>query len=170
MQEEEKAEEKTKVPYHEAVERPWASNDKVLFDMLLKHFEQLSSVEVTELTNLVKQSQLQDANNKLVFDNTATHCKTLMAYSELAVKNAVEFSQKANDAYLTDRDRRETQRLEHGDESSKQTLEHENEIETTRQENMRYTLNHLYGISPEEATAMVPILKGLLKVLEGETK
>ncbi len=106
------------------------------------------------------------SNDKVQFDNTITHCKTLMGYSELALKQAVEFQQKSNDAFLTERDRREQQRLSHEDASEKQRVEHENELETQRQENNRYTLDRLYSVFPEEAAGLVPILERLLGSLK----
>jgi len=96
------------------------------------------------------------SNDKVQFDNVITHCKALMGYSELAMKQAVEFQQKSNDAYLSDRDRREQQRLEHDDER-----------ESHRLENNRYTLDRLYSVFPEEAAGLVSLLKATLQILEG---
>ena len=108
------------------------------------------------------------SNDKVQFDNVITHCKNLMNYSELAMAQAIAFQQKSNDAYLTERDRRETQRLEHEDASEKQRLEHENELDTARQENNRFTLNYLYGIYPEEALGIAALAKALGNLLKKE--
>ena len=108
------------------------------------------------------------SNDKLTYDNTMTHCKAIMSYSELALAQAVAFQQKSNDAYLTERDRREQQRLEHEDASEKQRLEHENELETQRQENNRFTLDRLYGVYPEESVGIVAIASALVDILKKE--
>ena len=100
---------------------------------------------------------LRASNDKVQFDNVITHCKVLMGYSELAMKQAVEFQQKSNDAYLAERDRREQQRMEHSDE-----------LETQRQENNRFTLNYLYGIYPEEALGIAAMAKALTDLLKKE--
>jgi len=97
------------------------------------------------------------SNDKVQFDNVITHCKVLDGYSELAIKQAVEFQQKSNDAYLAERDRREQQRMEHSDE-----------LETQRQENNRYTLNYLYGLYPEEALGIAAMAKALADLLKKE--
>ena len=97
------------------------------------------------------------SNDKVQFDNVITHCKVLMGYSELSLKQSIEFQQKSNDAYLAERDRREQQRLEHSDE-----------LETHRQENNRYTLNYLYGVYPEEAVGIVAIAHALTDLLKKE--
>lgn len=91
--------EANKVPSHEAVERAWASNDK------------------------------------LTYDNTLTHCKNLMGYSELAMANALAFQEKINNEYLA----REQQ----------------------LRENNRFTLNYLYGVYPEEATGLAVMFQEL---------
>lgn len=106
------------------------------------------------------------SNDKLTYDNTMTHCKVLMNYSELALKEAIVFQQKSNDAYLTERDRREQQRLEHEDASEKQRLEHENELETQRQENNRFTMDRLYGVYPEESIGIIAIVNALVELLK----
>ena len=108
------------------------------------------------------------SNDKITYDNTMTHCKVLMSYSELAMKEAVMFQQKSNDAYLTERDRREQQRMEHADASEKQRLEHENELETQRQENNRFTLDRLYGVYPEESVGIIAIANALVGILKKE--
>ena len=108
------------------------------------------------------------SNDKVQFDNTITHCKIVMSYSELALKQAVEFQQKSNDAYLTERDRREQQRLSHEDATEKQRLEHENELEVQRQENNRFTLDYLYGVYPQEAVGVLAIAKALSDLLKKE--
>jgi isoaspartyl peptidase/L-asparaginase-like protein (Ntn-hydrolase superfamily) len=97
------------------------------------------------------------SNDKLQFDNVMAHCKVLEGYSELAMKQAIEFQQKSNDAYLAERDRRETQRLEH-----------ENELETHRQENNRYSLDYLYGVYPQETVGVVAIAQALVDLLKKE--
>ena len=97
------------------------------------------------------------SNDKVQFDNLISHCKALTNYSELAVKQLIEFQQKSNDAYLTERDRREQQRMEHSDE-----------LETQRQENNRYTLNYLYGIYPEEAIGIATVAKAVVDLLKKE--
>lgn len=99
------------------------------------------------------------SNDKIQMDNLVAHCRTLMNYSELAMKQAIEFQQKSNDIHLQQMDAREKQRLEH-----------ENELETQRQENNRYTLDRLYSVFPEEAAGLVPLLQGVLDVLRGQAK
>jgi len=82
------------------------------------------------------------SNDKLTYDNTMTHCKNLMNYSEISISNALEFQQKMNNEYL----KREQQAAE----------------------NNRYTLNYLYGIYPEEAPGIAVVMEELKKYISEE--
>jgi hypothetical protein len=93
-----------------------------------------------------------NSNDKLTYDNTMTHCKTVMSYGELALKESIDFQKKANDMFIA----REQQRLEHDNERFKHY-----------EENNRYTLNSLYGIyGTEEAVSLVTVLSKLVEMLE----
>lgn len=121
-----------KVSPSESVERPWATNDKLTYDVVMSH-------------------------------NAA-----MMKYGEIALAQAVAFQQKSNDAYLTERDIREKQRVSQDSASFTQRLEHENELETQRQENNRFTLDRLYGVYPEESVGIVAIASALVDILKKE--
>lgn len=96
------------VPPSEAIERAWASNDKIQYD------------------NAINQSNMTNSN-------------------------ALTFREKLEHEYLLDK----TQEREHKEQLFKQVLE-----------NNRYTLNSLYGFSPEEASYFIPMLEEILKVLK----
>ena len=84
------------------------------------------------------------SNDKLTYDNTLTHCKNLMNFSEMGIANALSFQEKINNEYLA----REQQ----------------------LRENNRFTLNYLYGVYPEEATGFLLWLKELNAQKKAETK
>lgn len=79
-------------------------------------------------------------NMKVLMDNAIAHSQEVMSISKQGLQESVDLQKKINDQYLA----REQQIREHNGQTFSQKQEHENEIETTRQENMRFTLKHLY--------------------------
>lgn len=108
------------------------------------------------------------ANNKVQFDNMVQTAQVNNATAAISLQQAVAFQQKANDMYLANADAREKQRLAQGNSEHNQRLEHENEIETTRQENMRYTLNYLYGVEGAEALGNAALARAIAAILKAE--
>lgn len=115
----------------------------------------------------------QFANNKVQFDNMVQAMQKNTTVAGLALDQAVSFQQKANDLYLGQMDAREKAQnaniaMRSGISESEQTqrLEHENEIETTRQENMRYTLNYLYSVEGAEALGTAALAQSIVAILK----
>lgn len=108
------------------------------------------------------------ANNKVQFDNMVQTSQVNNATAAISLQQAVAFQQKANDMYLANADAREKQRLSQTESEHNQRLEHENEIETTRQENMRYTLNYLYGVEGAEALGNAALAQAIAAILKAE--
>lgn len=63
-------------------------------------------------------------------------------------------------------DAREKQRISQAASEHTQRLEHENEIETTRQENMRYTLNYLYSVEGSEAMGAMALAQSIVAMMK----
>jgi len=112
--------------------------------------------------------QVLFANNKLQYDNAMANAQVVNGIANVSLQQAVSFQQKSNDIFLTNMDAREKQRLSQDQSEHNQRIEHENEIETTRQENMRYTLNALYGIGTEEAAGIAALAQSIAKILKNE--
>ena len=106
------------------------------------------------------------ANNKVQFDNLVQASQVNNTTATLALQQAVAFQQKANDNYLANADAREKQRLTQELSEHNQRLEHENEIETTRQENMRYTLNYLYSVEGAEALGTMALAQSIVAMMK----
>ena len=113
------------------------------------------------------------ANNKVQFDNLVQTTQVNNATAALSLQQAVAFQQKANDVYLAQMDAREkaqntmvAQRQAQSESEFNQRMEHENEIETTRQENQRYTLNYLYGVEGSEAMGMMALAQSIVKMMK----
>lgn len=81
------------------------------------------------------------ANQKLLFDEAIAHKKVTDGYSQIALANAITNS----------------------DAMMKQHMRHQDVLFSHSVENNRYTLNALYGFSPEEMSALVPVLEQILK-------
>ena len=108
-------------PNSEAVERPWASNDKVQFDNLI------------------------------------SHCKRMDEYGELSIKQAIDFQQKSNDAYLI----AQRQLLD-------ESLKHSADRDSASLENNRYTLDRLYSVFGEEAVGLTTMFVRVMEALKKE--
>lgn len=93
------------------------------------------------MDTVIAHSQEVFANMKLLMDNAIAHSQALNGISQQNLQESVDLQKRINDQYIA----REQQVREHHDSTFGQRLEHENEIETTRQENMRFTLKYLYG-------------------------
>ncbi|MBE9594100.1 MAG: hypothetical protein IMF19_11565 [Proteobacteria bacterium] len=106
------------------------------------------------------------ANNKVQFDNLVQSSQVNNTTATLALQQAVTFQQKANDNYLENADAREKQRLSQELSEHNQRLEHENEIETTRQENMRYTLNYLYAVEGAESLGAMALAQSIVAMMK----
>jgi len=90
------------------------------------------------------------SNDKVQFDNVMTHEKVMTGFSELHMKQAIDFQQKANDDYLIATKQMRDEYIKHSADRDAHTLE-----------NIRYTLDRLNSVYPEEASG----LAGLLKVM-----
>lgn len=119
-----------KVPPSEAVERPWASNDKVQFDNLI------------------------------------SHAKRVDAIAEQSLQNAVNFAEKANNAYLERMKQMADAYMEQANAQNKAAVALVEGLDKQIVENNRYTLDRLYSVFPEEAVG----LGTLLKAFEGYLK
>lgn len=116
-------------PTSEAVERPWASNDKVQFDNLI------------------------------------SHCKSMMNYSELAVKEALDFQVKANNDYLEASKQMRNAYMEQANGQNKANLSLVEGLHHQLLENNRYTLDRLYSVFPEEAAGLATLVKIVIETL-----
>ena len=112
-------------------------------------------------------------NNKVQFDNTIANAQVNNATASMALEQAVTFQKQANDLYLSQMDAREksqnamvSQRQAQSESEMNQRLEHENEIETTRQENMRYTLNYLYSVEGAEAMGAMALAQSIVVLMK----
>lgn len=112
-------------------------------------------------------------NNKVQFDNLVQASQVNNATATLALQQAVAFQQKSNELYLGQMDAREkaqntmvAQRQAQSESEFNQKAEHENEIETTRQENQRYTLNYLYGVEGAEAMGAMALAQSIVEMMK----
>ena len=108
-----------KQPKSEAVERPWASNDKVQFD------------------------------------NMISHSKRVDVIAEQSLQNAVNFAEKANNAYL-----------EQANAQNKEALSLAQNLHHQIIENNRYTLDRLYSVFPEEALGIGTMVSLVMEALK----
>ena len=113
------------------------------------------------------------ANNKVQFDNAMATAQGNNATATLALQQAVAFQQKSNELYLSQMDTREkaqnaaiAMRSAISESEQTQRLEHEDEHDLHQRDNDRMTLEQLYKLSPEESAALIPLLSGLLDILE----
>ena len=134
------------VPPSEAAERPWASNDKMLFDMLLKHFDEISANMKVQMDNLI-------SHEKAMF----AHSERLTDYSELGLKQSIEFQQKSNDDYLVAAKQLRDEYMKHSADRDAHSLE-----------NNRYTLDRLYSVFPEEAIGLSTLVTLVIEALKKE--
>jgi hypothetical protein len=115
----------------------------------------------------------QFANNKLQYDNAMANSQKNNIAASIALDQAVSFQQKANELYLGQMDAREkaqnlaiAQNLALSNSESNQRLEHEDEHDLHARDNDRKTLEELYGLSPEEAAGITPVLVALVNLLQ----
>ncbi|MBE9594621.1 MAG: hypothetical protein IMF19_14210 [Proteobacteria bacterium] len=119
------------------------------------------------------------SNLKLLLDNTIANAQRVNvdaasssqinnAAAGLALQESIGLQKKLNDITLANMDAREKQRISQSDSTFNQRLEHENEIETTRQENMRYTLNYLYGVEGAEALGSMALAQGIVEMMQAK--
>ena len=106
------------------------------------------------------------SNDKVQFDNVISHNGMAARYAEIALGNAVAFQSQMNMEYLAST----KQEREHNDIREKQVMEHADERRTHVLENNRFTLDRLYGIYPEEAAGMVPVLEVISKIIKEEVE
>lgn len=99
--------------------------------------------------------ELLFANNKVQFDNLVSHSKAMMGYSELAIKQAVEFQQKSNDDYLIAQRQLRDEFVKHSADRDSASLE-----------NNRYTLDRLYSVFPEEAVGIATMVDLIVDALK----
>jgi len=111
------------------------------------------SVEEEIMSEVTERSM--EANMKILVGNEISHAKRVDVYAEAAVKNAVEFSQKANDAYLERIQLIADAYMNHTNDMNKQVVE-----------NNRYTLDRLYSVFTEEAVALSTLLSGFQEYLK----
>ena len=111
-------------------------------------------------------------NNKIQFDNAMAVSQANNMSATLALQQAVAFQQKANDLYLGQMDAREKanvraidQNVAQSGSEHNQRMEHEDEHDLHHRDNDRMTLEELYGLSPEEAAGIVPVLSALLDIV-----
>ena len=123
--------------------------------------------------------EFQFANQKVLFDNTMANAQRVNAdaasasqvnnsAASLALQESIALQKKLNDITLANMDAREKQRISQADSTFNQRLEHENEIETTRQENMRYTLNYLYGVEGAEAMGIMTLAQSVVAMMKAQ--
>lgn len=117
-------------PTSEAVERPWASNDKVQFD------------------------------------NMISHAKRVDAIAEQSLQNAVNFTEKANDAYLERMKQMADAYMEQSNAQNKEALSLVTKLHEQYAENNRYTLDRLYSVFPEEAVGLATMVTTIIEVLK----
>ena len=106
------------------------------------------------------------SNDKVQFDNVISHNNMASRYAEVALKNAIDFQAQMNMEYLAST----KQEREHNDVREKQVMEHADERRTHVLENNRFTLDRLYGIYPEEAAGMVPVLEAIRTIVKEEVE
>lgn len=117
------------------------------------------------------------SNLKLLLDNTIANAQRVNvdaasasqinnAAAGLSLQESVALQKKLNDITLANMDAREKQRISQAESEHNQRLEHENEIETTRQENMRYTLNYLYSVEGAEALGSMALAQSIVAMMK----
>lgn len=137
-----------RVPGSESVERPWASNDKLLFDASLGHIKGLMNLSELSVKAAV---EFQQKSNDSYLEARDRREQQRLESESAREKQRVEHA-----------DALEKQRISHSESMEAQRLEHSDELETMRQENNRYTLNYLYGIGAEESAAVIAMGKMVL--------
>lgn len=124
-----------------------------------------------------------EANMKILVGNEIAHSNRINSYAELSLKSAVEFQQKANDAYLERMEKmsdaymamnkqQNDAYMETSKKQSEETLKLTSKLSQDMIENNRYTLDRLYSVFPEEATGigtLVAIVLEALRQKEAET-
>jgi|LGOV01.1.fsa_nt_gb hypothetical protein len=140
--------ESRKVPGSESVERPWASNDKLLFDASLGHIKGLMNLSELSVKSAV---EFQQKSNDAYLEARDRREQQRMVFDSAREQQRMEHA-----------DALERQRVSHSESMEAQRMEHSDELETMRQENNRYTLNYLYGIGADESAAVVAIGKLVL--------
>ena len=117
--------------------------------------------------------QLLFGNNKIQFDNTMSNAQAATATATLALQNAVKTADMLSTMALAQMDAREKAQnssiaMRSGISESEQTqrLEHEDEHDLHQRDNDRKTLDELYGLSPEEAAGITPVIVALVNLLK----
>ncbi len=159
------------VPVHEreereAVDRAFASNDKLQFDNLIAQANARNN-------NVIDKDRLFSANEKIQYDNAmalantrnnnaADHANNTAKYAELALANAVNFQAQMNQEYLRD----VAQERGHSDDRHHMAVEHNDLRYHHTIENDRYTLDRLYSVFAEEAVSLKTLLATVKKAGE----
>lgn len=102
-----------------------------------------------------------EGNVKLLLANEISHAKRMDILSEQAIKQTIEFSQKANDDYLEMTKQMRNAYMEQSKNQSELNNAHQKNTNHQATENNRYTLDRLYAVFPEEGVGIATMLKGL---------
>lgn len=103
---------------------------------------------------------------KTLVSNEISHAKRVDVIAEQSLQNAVNFAEKANDAYLEQAKSQALSYQNAADARLKETGDFVNSLHKNFIENNRYTLDRLYSVFPEEAMgigAMVSLVVEALK-------
>lgn len=161
------------VPVHEreereALDRAFASNDKLQFDNLIAQANARNN-------NVIDKDRLLSANEKVQFDNaialantrnnnSVDHANNTAKYAELALAEAVKFQGQMNGEYLRDvgQERSHADDKHHLSVHGFQNLQEHNDIRYHHSiDNDRKTLSHLYDLEIPEAAANAMVIKAV---------
>ena len=111
-----------------------------------------------------------EANMKILVGNEIAHAKRVDGYAELALKEAIEFSRKANDAYLLRMEKMSDAYMEQSKKQAEETIKHTSELDKQIVENNRFTLDRLYGVFPEESVGIATMLADFIDYLKSKAQ
>lgn len=106
------------------------------------------------------------SNDKVQFDNMMGHHKRVDTIAEISLTNAVNFQEKANDAYLERMKQMADAYMEQANAQNKEAVGFVQELHKQYLENNRYTLDRLYSVFPEEAVGLGTLLKAFESYLK----